>query len=70
MKHWKLSFTTFQGGRTYYFYTLGGAIKYLKSTIYKDCFVDLENKKLDINIRLYVPDEKYNWTLGLKFNRK
>jgi len=65
-KNWKLSFSTFDGGSFKYFWTAGGALKYLKHSIWDKCFVDLENERLGIIIRLHVPDEKDNWTLGLK----
>ena len=67
MKKWELTFSTFDGGYTKSFYTIKGALVYLRDKcIYDKCFVDLENKKEGFNIRLYVPEEKYNYTLGLQ----
>ena len=71
MKNWTLIFSTFDGGRVYKYWTIAGALQDLTTRHdYEKCFVDLENDKLNLSIRLYVPDKQYDWTKGLNKPKK
>lgn len=67
MKNWILILSTLNSGYSEEFWTFSGALKYLKTCNYQYNFVDIENKKLKVKIRLYVPDKQYNYSLGIKY---
>jgi len=65
MKNWELHFSYETDGFFKDFWTAGSALSYAKKHFDEAPYIDLENKKANITVRLKSPD-KYAWSRGMK----
>jgi len=65
MKNWRLYFSYETDGFLKDFWTAGSALSYAQKHFDETPYIDLENEKANIKIRLKSP-EKDAWTRGLK----
>lgn len=62
---WQVTFSEEYGGRFKDFILASRALRYIKEHFHEGNYIDLENEKLGIKVRLKAPKE-HEWTLGMK----
>jgi len=64
-KNWMVTFSQMTDGRIKEFRLAGNALQYAKKHFNEAPYIDLENRKTGLQVRLKAP-ENHQWTLGLK----